>query len=198
MKNLIVLAAAALVLSGYPAIADSSNTERPLKAEINSVLWRASIIVDDFEPSLKLYRDILGMQPVYDRATVKDPRLAKMMGLPSDTPVDMLILRSADVNVGTIGFLKYPGLAKREASTSIKAPPVGEVLFLIKHTDVMGVYEKMKTAGFTVTTPPERKADGTVTDLFAVDPSGIRLMIVPRNEIGVWFIPPKAAAPSAP
>jgi catechol 2,3-dioxygenase-like lactoylglutathione lyase family enzyme len=100
---------------------------------------RATIFVRDVDESLKLYRDILGLKPMFDsRWSGK--------GINAIQNTDNLVLRACVLMAGesiqgNIGIYQLSG-EKR------KAPPP------LQTADTWGMYKKIKDAGYVIISPP--------------------------------------------
>lgn len=105
---------------------------------------RVTMMVNDMSAPLHLYRDVLGMEVYYDRELVVSGE-----GLPAGEPdakTRLVILRCNDPYIGMLGILQYidpplPDPPPRPEPNRVRA---GEVVFVMHHDDVDGVYARLK------------------------------------------------------
>lgn len=123
MLRQVLIGGAALALSGCIVIheGDTDNFPSPpstpapaaTEARVPTDVRRVTIVVEDIERSLKLYRDALGMKINYDAPlSVSGPAFAH--GQPG-RKVRLVLLQANDPWIGWIGLLQYtdPPLPRR-------------------------------------------------------------------------------------
>lgn len=141
---------------------------------------RVTMLVEDMQPALRIYRDILSMEVYYDQEITVSGQ-----GLPAGEPdslTHLVILRCNDPYIGMLGLLQYldpplPPALDRPKPNRVRA---GEVVFVMHHEDVDAVWlELQNIEGLqmvcdpTVTEYP--KDDGTVFRVKGIsffDPNG--------------------------
>ncbi len=95
-----------LILPAHAApVADSERVPVDLR--------RTTLVVQDLEASLALYRDAIGMKVVYDNM-VRTPREAKT-NEEADSAIRLVFLQANDTFVGILGLMEY--------EKPVKAPP---------------------------------------------------------------------------
>jgi catechol 2,3-dioxygenase-like lactoylglutathione lyase family enzyme len=141
---------------------------------------RVTMMVNQMEPALTIYRDILGMDAYYDEEIVVSGK-----GLPSGAPdsqARLVILKCNDPYVGMLGIMQYidpplPDPGPRPVPNRVR---VGEVVFVIHNDNVEVVYEKLKEIqGIEMVAEPHVKEfpkdDGSVIRVMGIsffDPNG--------------------------
>jgi catechol 2,3-dioxygenase-like lactoylglutathione lyase family enzyme len=105
---------------------------------------RVTMMVNEIEPALALYRDILGMEVYYDNEIVVTGQ-----GLPAGAPdakTRLVILKCNDPYIGMLGILQYvdPPLPPPEPRPVPNRVRAGEVVFVMHHENVRRVYEQLK------------------------------------------------------
>lgn len=141
---------------------------------------RATMMVNEIEPALAIYRDILGMEVYYDQEIV-----VSGTGLPAGEPnarTRLVILQCNDPYIGMLGILQYidpplPAPDPRPRPNRVKA---GEIVLVLHHQDVAAVYGKLKNvAGIQIHAEPHLseypRADGGVFRVLGIsffDPNG--------------------------
>ena len=158
----------------------------------SAILSRTGMTVRDIEASLKLYRDILGLEPFYERSELDDPRLVDFSGLEPGQTLRLVVLRTrtngpAMLNAGYLGLSEIYDADGRKVE--LPQQPAGEavygsmaLLFVVEDTNA--IYEQVKAGGYDIISAPERRADGTSTQLLMRGPDGERLWITSSTNRG--------------
>ena len=112
--------------------------------KVPSDFRRVTMMVNQIEPALTIYRDILGMDAYYDEEIVVSGK-----GLPSGAPdsqARLVILKCNDPYIGMLGIMQYidPPLPEPDPRPVPNRVRVGEVVFVIHNDNVEVVYEKLK------------------------------------------------------
>ena len=141
---------------------------------------RVTMMVNEMEPSLAIYRDILGMEVYYD-----DRIVVSGVGLPAgepDSKTRLVILRCNDPFIGMLGILQYldPPLPAPEPRPVPNRVCAGETVFVLNSDDVKTAYEKLKKVdGIEMVSEPMiseyPKDDGGVFRVLGIsffDPNG--------------------------
>lgn len=110
--------------------------------KIPTDIRRSTMFVQSMEESLKIYRDILGLEVWYD-----DQMEVTGVGLPAIVPQSMIrlcILKANDPLVGQIGLMEYldPPLPPRGEYP--KQLGIGDIVFVLNHTDVEAITGQLK------------------------------------------------------
>ncbi len=167
---------------------------------VSAMLWRTGVTVRSIDESLKLYRDILGMTPVYAPATQSDPRLEAFSGLKPGQKLRLLVLRTetagdAALNVGYLGLAEV--LEADGSRAQLKAPArdasarYGQIGILFMVEDIMTIARKVEEGGYTILSKPTKRADGSNTQLLMLGPDGERLWITERRRIPTYLKKPE-------
>lgn len=201
LRHHMIAAAAVLTLAAAPVQAQYRELEQWPAAEpdiVSGMLWRTTIMVSDMERSLTLYRDVLGMAPVYRPQDQADARLIPFTGLKPGQKLRLLVLRTETagneaLNVGYLGLtqiLEADGSLAKLPKLPSTNPSYGQTGIVFMVEDVVGVYEKAKAAGFNIIVAPEKRADGSNTQLAIHGPDGERLWITERKKIPTYLSKP--------
>jgi catechol 2,3-dioxygenase-like lactoylglutathione lyase family enzyme len=114
---------------------------------------RATIIVRDMEASLKLYRDVIGMQVNYD--TVVE---TSGVALPAGTPgakARLVLLNANDPWVGWVGLMQWTDPRLSDPGAYPKRMGPGGVVLVMNTDDVAGRCKAAKAVpGVTFTAEP--------------------------------------------
>ncbi|MDX2144478.1 MAG: VOC family protein [Rhodospirillaceae bacterium] len=114
---------------------------------------RATIFVRDIDASLKLYRDILGLKPMFDNHW-KGKGINDIMGT-SGKELRATVLMAGDSVVGNIGIYQLynekgtPPPPARGSDTRI-----GDVAVIFPTNDIWGLTKKIQDAGYEMISPP--------------------------------------------
>lgn len=141
---------------------------------------RITMIVNQMEPALTIYRDILGMNVYYDQEIVVSGK-----GVPAGEPnskARLVILKCNDSYIGMLGILQYldPPLPPPDPRPEPNRVKAGEVVLVMQHDNVEQAYEKLKeVAGVQMFAEPHvsefPRADGGVFRVEGIsffDPNG--------------------------
>jgi catechol 2,3-dioxygenase-like lactoylglutathione lyase family enzyme len=170
VKRFFVIAAASLMGLAAPLAAqttDDTEVNRllpmsPVVARTPTVfqpgqalapMARATIFVRDIETSLKLYRDILGLKPMFDNYW-KGKGINGIMGT-DGVELRATVLMAGESVTGNIGIYQ---LYKEKGA----APPpsqrtdtrIGDVAVIFPTNDIWGLTKKIQAAGYTMISPP--------------------------------------------
>ena len=104
---------------------------------------RVTMMVNEMETPLKLYKDILGMEVYYDQEIIVSGK-----GLPAgepDSKTRLVLLQCNDPYIGMLGILQYidpplPAPLPRPEPNRVRA---GEIVFVMMNNDVEGVYQQL-------------------------------------------------------
>jgi catechol 2,3-dioxygenase-like lactoylglutathione lyase family enzyme len=153
MKTLLLalgLLASAATAQTAPTPA-APGVDKP-KERLPTDVRRATIIVRDMEASLKLYRDVVGMQVNYD--TVVETSGVALPAGPPGAKARLVLLNSNDPWVGWIGLMQWVAPQLPAAPYPTRMGPGGVVL-VMNTDDVEGRCKAAKAVpGVTFTSEP--------------------------------------------
>ncbi len=118
-----------------------------------SPMARATIFVRDLEESLKLYRDILGLEPWFDNYW-KGDSINRIMGT-EGRELRATVLRSGDAAFGNIGLyqlFKEDGAAP--APSQRTDTRIGDVAVVFHTTEIDRLTQEIMAAGYAIVSPP--------------------------------------------
>lgn len=149
-----------------------------------SPLMRSTHFVRDLGESLKLYRDILGLRARVER-TLKGDLTDEILGT-TGKPVKVAILQAGDLvyaNVGLFQFVEDDVLPRPEQRTYVKT---GDAAVVFLTSDIFGVYEKVKAAGYPIVSPPmvlfpQEGSNTQSYEMFFFDHDGIGVNLIQRD-----------------
>ena len=141
---------------------------------------RVTMLVNEIETPLHIYRDILGMEVYYDQEIV-----VSGVGLPAGKPdsrTRLVILQCNDPYIGMLGILQYtdPPLPEPPPRPEPNRVQVGEVVFVMHNEDVPAAFERLRRVeGVEIVSEPHvseyPKDDGSVFRVLGCsffDPNG--------------------------
>ncbi len=104
---------------------------------------RVTMMVNEMDTALHIYRDILGMEVYYDNEII-----VSGVGLPAgepDSKTRLVILQCNDPYIGMLGILQYvdPPLPDPEPRPVPNRVRAGEIVFVMHTEDVKETYEKL-------------------------------------------------------
>ena len=105
---------------------------------------RVTMVVNEMETPLRIYRDILGMETYYDQEI-----LVSGEGLPAGEPnskTRLVILKCNDPYIGMLGILQYldPPLPAPPPRPVPNRVQTGEVVFVMHHEDVERCHRELR------------------------------------------------------
>ena len=114
---------------------------------------RATIFVRDIDASLKLYRDILGLKPMFENYW-KGKGINAIMGT-DGKELRATVLMAGESVVGNIGIYQL----YKEKGTPPPPPRgsdtrIGDVAVVFPTNDIWGLTQKIKDAGYQIISPP--------------------------------------------
>ena len=124
MKTLIVVLG---LLAGAATAQTAPGVDKP-KERLPTDVRRATIIVRDMEASLKLYRDVVGLQVNYD--TVVETSGVALPAGPPGAKARLVLLNSNDPWVGWIGLMQWTKPALPAKAYPKRMGPGGVVLVM--------------------------------------------------------------------
>ena len=144
---------------------------------------RVTMMVNQMEPALSIYRDVLGMDVYYDQEIVVSGK-----GLPAGEPgakTRLVILQCNDPYIGMLGILQYidPPLPEPDPRPVPNRVKAGEIVFVIHNDNVEAAYEKLQSIEGI-----EMVAEPHVTEYPRNDGSVIRVMGVSFFDPNGYFI----------
>ena len=139
---------------------------------------RTTMLVNDIDVPLKIYRDILGMEAYYDKELT-----ISGLGLPAGEPgskARLVILRANDPYIGMLGILQYLDPPLPERGEFPKRLGVGDTVFVMNVADAEEVHRRLcELPGVYINSEPHiaeyPKPDGGVFRLNCMsffDPNG--------------------------
>ena len=113
-------------------------------SDVPVVIRRTTMMVNEIESALTIYRDILGMQVHYDEEIIVSGQ-----GLPAgepDSKTRLVLLKCKDEFIGMLGILQYidPPLPEAPPRPNPNRVQVGESVYVLHHDDVEAVYPQLK------------------------------------------------------
>ena len=155
----------------------------------SAYFMRAGVTVSSIDESLKLYRDILGLEVLLDRKGMFDPRLPDFSGIQPDQTIRLTILKTKMdgeelLNGGYIALSEICDSegkrlpAEDNVKTTGKEP--GSIMLQFLVDDVIPIHKEIVTLGYEVISEPVEREDGSHSELLVRDPNGIRLWITDR------------------
>lgn len=151
MMKLRILGALVIALTTLGALAAHA---LPVADEdrVNIDFRRTTLVVRNIDASLKLYRDVLGMQVIYDQ----------MIRTPTGKPDDetdrirrLVFLRANDTYIGVIGLLEYQKPLKGQPLNRLAFEP-GTSVQLFATTDLEAKFKAAKQVPGVVGVSPPR------------------------------------------
>jgi len=118
-----------------------------------SIFKRTTFIVPDAAAAAQFYIDVFGWRIWYDNELPVDGRFPP--AAPDGALAHLILVQVEDPNIGMLGFLEYkdPRLETR-IDKSRERVVMGDTVLVIETTDIAGCYERAKSTGASITSPP--------------------------------------------
>ncbi len=130
----------------------SANELKVPEGNIISPMLRSTHFVSDIDESLKLYRDILGLDIRADLILEGD-RANKVLGT-KGKKVRAVVLKSGDLYNGGVGLFQFlDKMPRKEMRVEAFAKPGDAVLVFIT-TDIFGIYNQVKKHKYLIASSP--------------------------------------------
>lgn len=150
-----------------------------------SPLLRASHFVSDVDESLKLYRDILGLEVRIDIA-MEGEAINRLLNT-QDKKVRATVLKSGELYNGGVGLFQFldeePNFEPREEDYG----KTGDAYLVFITSDIFGIYQKIKEAGYLVASEPmvlfPKEGDAQDYEMIFFDRDGIGVNLIERDVI---------------
>ena len=128
-----------------------------------SPISRTTIFVRDLDESLKLYQDILGLKPRSER-TLSSEIVNELLGTTGEAIRVSILNATGDDWTGDVGLIQY--VEDSKLPPVVKPPRVetGDVALVFVTADMLGIYEEVKEAGYTIIAAPTNPTGATGPD----------------------------------
>jgi catechol 2,3-dioxygenase-like lactoylglutathione lyase family enzyme len=114
---------------------------------------RATIFVRDIDTSLKLYRDILGLKPMFDNYW-KGKGINDIQNT-DNVELRAVVLMAGDSSVGNIGIYQlYNAKHRPPAPARNNDTRIGDVAVVFPTRDIWRLFNEIKSAGYVIISPP--------------------------------------------
>lgn len=181
MTRLITLLVAIIFYWSAPAMTQEPDIPDGFSL---SPLMRSTHFVRDLNESLKLYQDILGLRPRVERI-LEGERTDAVLGTKGKS-VKVAILQSGELvyaNVGLFQFVEDDPLPRPEPRTYAKT---GDAAVVFLTSDIFGLYEKVKAAGYPIVSPPmilfpQEGSETQSYEMLFFDHDGIGVNLIQRD-----------------
>ena len=148
-----------------------------------SPVSRTTMFVRDIEESLKLYGDILGLQPRTERVLEGEFWNEVVGTAREDKRIRVVILNTTKgERVGNVGLFQF--VDENDGPPVYKPPRVqtGDVALIMLTEDLLQIYKEVRDAGYTIISPPMNAAGDTGLD------AGYEMLFFDRDGIIVNLI----------
>lgn len=141
-----------IALPMVPATAsDQDHLSAPTVTETSPVL-RTTVVVQDMDGALSLFRDVLGLSVRLD-LPLSGEAVSRLLGY-GDTAARIVILQSGDLEIANVALLQISA-AKSAASDGAASKMVtGDVAIVMETNNIDAVYAKVMELGYKALTPP--------------------------------------------
>ena len=117
-----------------------------------SPLLRSTHFVSDVNESLKLYRDILGLEIRVDR--ILENKLSNNVLGTKNKRVRAVVLKSGDLFNGGVGLFQFLDETNNVQNRKEAYAKPGDAVLVFITNDIFGIYEKVKKENHTIASEP--------------------------------------------
>lgn len=161
----------------HPADAAPSELVRPLS--------RTTLIVNDLEKSLALFRDVLGMNIITD-LQLEGPTVNSLLGT-NEKKMRIVILNVAESEIGNIALLVFDDADSEEKHQTKKLPlHPGQAVLVMETLNIDAVEVKARQAGYRIISKPmvifNRPNMATQSrEMIFIGPEGVAINLIERG-----------------
>jgi hypothetical protein len=149
MKRNLAIISLLIILGGNNLIANELTVP---EGSILSPMLRSTHFVSNIDESLKLYRDILGLQIRADLILEGD-RSNKVLGT-KNKKVRAVVLKSGDLFNGGVGLFQFLNSSQKNTKRTDSFAKPGDSALVFITSDIFGVYEKVKSNNYLIASSP--------------------------------------------
>ena len=151
---------------------------------ILSPLMRSTHFVRDIDESVKLYGAILGLKPRVER-TAGGKEWDQILGVENKT-VRVMILQSGEYVFANVGLFQFVGEKQPPRPVSRTSVETGDAALVFLTSDIFGINEKVKAAGYAIVSEPivlfpKEGSDTQSYEMLFFDHDGILVNLIQRN-----------------
>ena len=137
---------------------------------------RSTHFVRDIDESLKLYRDILGLRPRFER-TFNSKEWDNILGIEGKT-IRVVHLQSGDNVIANVGLFEFVGDTHPPPPAPRTFVRTGDAALVFITSEIFSINEKVKAAGYSIVSEPivlfpQQEADTQAYDSLFFDRDGI-------------------------
>ena len=141
---------AALPLASVGAF-DQNDLSAPRLAETSPVL-RTTVVVQDMDRALTLFRDVLGLSVRLD-LPLSGEAVSSLMGY-GDTTARIVILQSGELEIANVALLQISAATSAASDVAASRLRTGDVAIVMETNNIDAVHAKVMELGYTALTPP--------------------------------------------
>ena len=135
-----------------PATAFVQNdVSAPTVTETSPVL-RTTVVVQDMDGALSLFRDVLGLSVRLD-LPLSGEAVSSLLGY-GDTTARIVILQSGDLEIANVALLQISAATPASFDNAASKLHTGDVAIVMETNNIDAVYAKVLELGYKALTPP--------------------------------------------
>lgn len=130
---------------------DQNDLSAPAVTETSPVL-RTTVVVQDMDGALSLFRDVLGLSVRLD-LPLSGEAVSSLLGY-GDTTVRIVILQSGDLEIANVALLQISAATSAASDGAASRLRTGDVAIVMETNNIDAVYAKVMELGYEALTPP--------------------------------------------
>lgn len=152
LKYLLCALGAFVALPLAPATAfDRNDLSAPAVTKTSPVL-RTTVVVQDMDGALSLFRDVLGLSVRLD-LPLGGEAVSSLLGY-GDTTARIVILQSGDLEIANVALMQISAAASAASDGAPSELRTGDVAIVMETSNIDAVYAKVMELGYKALTPP--------------------------------------------
>jgi len=155
MQTLKCLLCALGIIAALPLIpataSDQDDLSAPTVTETSPVL-RTTVVVQDMDGALSLFRDVLGLSVRLD-LPLGGEAVSSLLGY-GDTTARIVILQSGDLEIANVALMQISAAAPATSDGAAAKLRTGDVAIVMETNNIDAVYARVTELGYKALTPP--------------------------------------------
>ena len=130
---------------------DQNDLSAQTVAETSPVL-RTTVVVQDMDGALSLFRDVLGLSVRLD-LPLSGEAVSSLLGY-GDTTARIVILQSGDLEIANVALMQISAATPAATDGAASRLRTGDVAIVMETNNIDAVYAKVMELGYEALTPP--------------------------------------------
>ena len=155
MQTLKCLLCALGILAAPPLASATASDQNDMSAQTvaeTSPVLRTTVVVQDMDGALSLFRDVLGLSVRLD-LPLSGEAVSSLLGY-GDTTARIVILQSGDLEIANVALMQISAATPAATDGAASRLRTGDVAIVMETNNIDAVYAKVMELGYEALTPP--------------------------------------------